>query len=556
MNRRHRCIPLATLALRIMAVIALPAFSGFAQGPAGVAQLTAGPTYTGSDGKSNPKFPNIDLVFELKGPDGAPIAARPADLKLISDGQEIGTASSIRAFGQTEYGITSILALDASGSMKGAPLNAIHSSIAKFVSQARAQDRVAVLTFADNTQIDVPFGASQAALANELKSVQARGKLTRLYDGLLDSLALFTTAQPRRRQLLVISDGHDEGSAHTLAEVLLMAKPMGVVIDSIGLTGKDRGAYLASLKQLSLETGGTFVRAQSAQDLDGLIGRGIDATRATPVAAFRLTHLDADDKNHAVQLHWQAGNLSAPAFVRTPKSSLIRDLIPERISDLWAWALGACFVAGVILLVLSWRGARPKTDPNPKPMPGQNPAPVPPPASAFTSPPVSLVAPAARVRAAVRTPTLGEHVPQLKAYEAAASTKVEAAQTTPSAPRDMTVIERNRTQIAAFFHAPPSGPFARLEIAGGALAGQTVPVTAMNFTVGAAAVNNLVLPGDLTISSEHMQLLWQNSILKIEDRSSTNGTYVNAQRLAPGRHLLKPGDEIRIGQAVMVVRRT
>jgi hypothetical protein len=563
MNRRYCSKTFATLALRIMAAIALPAIAGVAQTPAGMAQftsgltagLTAGPAYTGSDGKSNPKFPNIDLVFELKNADGAPIAARPSDLKLFSQGQEIGTATSVRTFEQARYGITSILTLDVSVSMKGEPLNTIHASIAKFVSQARAQDRVAVLTFADQTQINVPFGASQAALANELQTVQARGKLTRLYDGLLDALTLFTNAQPRRRQLLVISDGHDEGSAHTLTEVMLRAKSMGVVINSIGLINKDRGEYLASLLQLSRETGGTFVRAQSARDLETLIGRGIEVTRATPVAAFRLSHLDADDNIHAMQLRWQPGgggqasNLTAPAFVRTPKRSLLRNFIPDRISDLWTWALGGCFAAGVILLVFSWRGAHPKAVSNPAPKSGHRPAPVAPlapSASAFAMPSVASAAP---VRVAVRTPTLPERSPKPKAHEAVASTKVESTQ------RDKTVIERTWTPAAVFFGAPANGPFARIQVTNGDLAGQSIPVITTNFSIGAATSNNLVLSGDLTISSEHIRLLWDNSILKIEDRNSTNGTYVNAQRLAPGRHLLKPGDEVRIGRTILVVGR-
>jgi Mg-chelatase subunit ChlD len=555
MNLRYRSKTFATLALRITAAIALPAIAGIAQTSAGMAQLTAGPAYTGSDGKSSPKFPNIDLAFELKDADGAPIAARPSDLKLFSQGQEIGTATSVRTFEQAGYGITSILTLDVSGSMKGEPLNAIHASIAKFVSQTRAQDRVAVLTFADQTQIDVPFGASQAALANELQTVQVRGKSTRLYDGLLDALTLFTNAQPRRRQLLVISDGHDEGSAHTLTEVMLRAKSMGVVINSIGLTNKDRGEYLASLLQLSRETGGTFVPAQSARDLEALIGRGIEVTLATPVAAFRLSHLDADDNIHAMQLRWQPGgdeqasSLTAPAFVRTPKRSLLRNFIPDRISDLWTWALGGCFAAGVILLVLSWRGAHPKAVSNPAPKRGHRPAPVTPlapSASAFAVPSLASIAP---VRAAVRTPTLSEHAPKPIAHEAVGSTKVESTQ------RDKTVIERTRTPAAVFFDAPASGPFARIQIINGDLAGQNIPVITTNFSIGAATSNNLVLSGDLTISSEHIRLLWENSILKIEDRNSTNGTYVNAQRLAPGRHLLKPGDEIRIGRTILVVGR-
>lgn len=96
---------------------------------------------------------------------------------------------------------------------------------------------------------------------------------------------------------------------------------------------------------------------------------------------------------------------------------------------------------------------------------------------------------------------------------------------------------------------------ARLEITSGALAGQSVSMSTATFTLGAVDGNSLILPGDSTISSHHARLLWESSILKIEDTNSTNGTYVNGSRLSAGRHLLKPGDEIRMGQTLLTVLR-
>ena len=133
MNRQHGCTKFALGTIGSMAAVAvlclLGSFSA-AQTPGGTPQLTAGPTYTSAEGKSDPKFPNVDVVFTLIGSDGNPIVPKPGDLKLSSQGKEIGTATSIRTFDKTGYGITAILALDASGSMRGAPINAIHASIA------------------------------------------------------------------------------------------------------------------------------------------------------------------------------------------------------------------------------------------------------------------------------------------------------------------------------------------------------------------------------------------------------------------------------------------
>jgi Mg-chelatase subunit ChlD len=532
--------------LRAITALALLALSAGTQTMAqtmAAAQLTAGPAYTSDDGKTEPRFPAIDLVYQLRGRDGKPTAAHPGDLKLFAQGQEIATASGIRPFERTGYGLTAVLAIDASGSMRGAPLNAIHDSIAKFVDQARSQDQVAVTTFADQTQTDVPFNSGRAELAGKLKNIQVRGKFTRLYDGLLDTLALFTARQPRRRQLVVISDGHDEGSQHSLAEVLVRAKSLAVVIDSIGLT-KDSGEYLGTLQQISLQTGGSYARAQTGEQLEALIAQGIAETRATPVAAFSLSNTAADGKLLSTQLRWQPGNLSATAFIQTPKS-----LTSSIVSNVWIWVLGGCFVVGVILLVLSLR----------KPVARAEPAIS---AAAFQPPPIQQAPPIAPSpaqdrtgslrRAPMRSPTLVESVSNLSAYETPPTSKYAPVHQRPRMEPDS---ERRRTQIAATFEAPEGGPYARLQIKNGKLAGQSIAMSSSPFTVGSIPGNQLIVPGDSTISAKHISLQWENSLLSLEDNHSTNGTYLNRTKLPAGRHMLKPGDEIGIGQTYITVER-
>ena len=516
--------------------------SGLSIAHSGGQRLSAGPAYTSTDGKTEPKFPKVEMVYELTDANGVPIVARAADLKLFSEGKEIGTAKAIRSFEQTGYGLTSILAIDASGSMKGAPLAAIHATIAKFVGQARTQDRVEVLTFADDTKIDVPFGSSKSALTQELQTVQARGKFTRLYDGLVDALDQFKDGQPKRRQILVISDGHDEGSKATLADVLYKAKSSGVVIDSIGLT-KDAGQYLGTLDQLSRESSGSYSRAGSADDLEGMMGRGLDAKRATPVASFMTSHLAGDEQQHSVQLHWLPGKLSAPAFVLTPKYS--------EFSVYWIWGLGGCFFAGLILLIFSLyssRSARRRSMPVPPPVPDTSyqPASDPGPVRTVVIKPTPYEAFASGTNVQ-RSATIPEVGPNMAA--APVASRVE------SAPKFTPHAERAKTQLAVFFDAPMDGPFARLDIRTGASAGQSLLMTATPFTVGAVDGSDGLLPQDSTVSGRHARFSWEGSILKIEDLDSTNGTFLNAQRLAAGRHLLKPGDEIRMGRTTMIVNR-
>ena len=115
--------------------------------------------------------------------------------------------------------------------------------------------------------------------------------------------------------------------------------------------------------------------------------------------------------------------------------------------------------------------------------------------------------------------------------------------------------QRRHSRVASTFDAPAIGPYARLQIKNGKLAGQSLPMTASPFTIGSIPGNQLILPGDSTVSAKHLSLHWENSVLFIEDNRSTTGIYLNRVKLPAGRHLLKPGDEIGIGQTYIVLER-
>jgi pSer/pThr/pTyr-binding forkhead associated (FHA) protein len=59
---------------------------------------------------------------------------------------------------------------------------------------------------------------------------------------------------------------------------------------------------------------------------------------------------------------------------------------------------------------------------------------------------------------------------------------------------------------------------------------------------------------DAYISQQHARIFGKNGSWYVEDLGSTNGTYVNEQRLASPA-MLQPGDRIRVGTTVLELRR-
>src|SRR5689334_9919231 len=78
--------------------------------------------------------------------------------------------------------------------------------------------------------------------------------------------------------------------------------------------------------------------------------------------------------------------------------------------------------------------------------------------------------------------------------------------------------------------------------------GQTiVEASSSPYGIGRAPENQLVL-SDAMVSSHHAQLRRQGQGYEIVDLGSSNGTFVNGQRLSPNApYRLSSGDQIRVG---------
>jgi pSer/pThr/pTyr-binding forkhead associated (FHA) protein len=64
--------------------------------------------------------------------------------------------------------------------------------------------------------------------------------------------------------------------------------------------------------------------------------------------------------------------------------------------------------------------------------------------------------------------------------------------------------------------------------------------------------SNSVAINDAEISRKHSRLTFQGGKYVLEDLGSTNGTFVNGQRLA-GQVVLKPGDVVSLGEQIVLM---
>lgn len=81
--------------------------------------------------------------------------------------------------------------------------------------------------------------------------------------------------------------------------------------------------------------------------------------------------------------------------------------------------------------------------------------------------------------------------------------------------------------------------------------GVTFPLEGEQLTIGRDSTNGVAI-NDAEVSRKHARLMFQGGKYVIEDLGSTNGTFVNGQRLA-GPAVLKPGDVVSLGEQIVLM---
>jgi pSer/pThr/pTyr-binding forkhead associated (FHA) protein len=93
----------------------------------------------------------------------------------------------------------------------------------------------------------------------------------------------------------------------------------------------------------------------------------------------------------------------------------------------------------------------------------------------------------------------------------------------------------------------------RLVVVDGALSGTTVALTGEAITIGRADDSTIVLTDDY-VSTRHARLVPSDGQWLLEDLGSTNGTYLDRQRVTSPMPV-PVGTPIRVGKTVMELRR-
>lgn len=146
-----------------------------------------------------------------------------------------GNRQQISYFSSEDGPVSVGVLLDLSGSMNY-KFAVERAAVSEFFSNANAQDDYFVITFSDHPTLVTNGARSIEAIQSDLATQKPDGP-TALFDAIDLAIARMRFAKYRRRALLVISDGGDNYSRHTLRQSKKFARDSDVWVYAIGIFG-------------------------------------------------------------------------------------------------------------------------------------------------------------------------------------------------------------------------------------------------------------------------------------------------------------------------------
>jgi len=187
---------------------------------------------------------------------------------------EDGRPQAITHFASENIPLELVAAIDISGSMSPA-MPKLKTAVKEFLAAVPAQDQVTLVGFNDNI---MTLTRKTTDPAERIKAVDrlAPWGSTALYDTILRSVEMLGR-QTGRKVLVVFTDGEDQGSHATLADVERRLQSSDVALYMIG---QGRGVTLDSLKKvmerLATPTGGRALFTDSIDELQAAFGELLD----------------------------------------------------------------------------------------------------------------------------------------------------------------------------------------------------------------------------------------------------------------------------------------
>lgn len=282
------------------------------------------PPVDGIEARLRPVRVDVSLVLVpvmVTDAKGSPVMDLARDDFKLFEGEK---EQQVRYFFSEDAPISVGLIVDISGSMSN-KVDRVREAVDEFFKRADPADDYFVITFANRAKLLANPTQSTDIIESKLGEMKAKGG-TALADAIYMGLQKLKTAQYRRKALLIISDGGDNSSRHTLRSVKNLAKESDAEIYAIDVCDAPRVLLTAKLEekfgrqwltQVTDMTGGRTIVVDNAAKIPGAAAQVSMELRNQYVLAYHPATTDGGWKKLKVKVTRAAAELPYQVYYKT-----------------------------------------------------------------------------------------------------------------------------------------------------------------------------------------------------------------------------------------------
>lgn len=218
---------------------------------------------------------------------------------------EDGVLQQIKNFSHEDVPVTIGLVIDNSGSMMPKRSDVIAAALA-FARSSNPRDQMFVVMFNEKVSFglpaDVSFTDNMSQLERALSGIAPDGQ-TALYDAVAAALEHLKQGTRDKKVLVIVSDGGDNKSSHTLNQIVAMAEQSGAIIYTIGIFDADDPDQRPQvLKRFAKDTGGEAFLPESLKDVLPICEQIARDIRNQYTLAYIPTNRKRDGTHRAIEV--------------------------------------------------------------------------------------------------------------------------------------------------------------------------------------------------------------------------------------------------------------
>lgn len=216
------------------------------------------------------------------------------------------------------------------------------TGLARFIQSGNAANEYFLIGFNQKVELLSDWTKDGNAVLGKITETRLKGQ-TALYDACYTGVAKLTREGHQKRAVLLISDGQDTNSNHTLSELRHLLKQSDVLVYTVGVVvnhqpGSQLGAAgLNDLDDLASETGGRLYVPKTWADLNKIFGQIALELRHLYRVGYKPMNFTADDKWHRIKIKIKPPSNSAGKvpnhFGRSRKGYFANSGLVKRFSE-------------------------------------------------------------------------------------------------------------------------------------------------------------------------------------------------------------------------------